>query len=326
MKKLFYSLISLAMLCSCSNKENSLIEEEFSYDIKVNATVSKMAVSKSIITGNSVNDVNFLRVDQASENPVPSDFSASTTPITGNLVNGTVDFTGQAPKYAHSNAYTYMVGYWPAGVLADKVITWDIDGKTDILLSNTWCAGNYTNPVKNGMVFDHQLSRLQVICKAQEGVALEAVADTWGEITAIEFVGVKPQLQMNTSDKKVTSTGTVHNAALLQNDYSKTFATISIPAAGNTTVNAATMQAAMQLPEGESYSLQLLVKTTKMPAGKTINVALKDKATQKLMAFEAGKTHTVTLTFKSTDKVIEVTSTTIKDWAEGYFGENDVEI
>lgn len=325
MKKVFISLISLAMLYSCSDKESSLLEKGLSNYIKVHATVEKMTVSKSVISSDNVNGVNLLRVDQASQNPVPSDFGSATTPLVGNLVDGKINFLGTTPEYLHNNYYTYMVAYWPAGKLANNNITWDIDGKTDILLSNTWCAGNYTNPISDGMVFNHQLSRLQVICKAQADVALEAVQDTWGQISSIEIVGVKPQLQLNTTSRAVAAEGSIHNSALLQNDYNTAFTPIAIPASGNTTVNAATMQAPMTLAN-EYYSLQLLVKTTKKAEGVTINVALKNKSDQKLMGFDAGKIHTVTLTFKSTEKVIEVSSTTITPWADGYIGTNDVEI
>lgn len=325
MKKVFISLISLAMLYSCSDNESSLLEKGLSNDIKVHATVEKMTVVKSVISSDNVNGVNFLRVDQATNSVAPSDFGSATTPLTGNMVNGNINFLGTTPEYQHNNYYAYMVAYWPAGTMANKNITWDIDGKTDILLSNVWCAGNYTNPIENGMVFEHQLSRLQVICKAQAGVALEAVQDTWGQITSIEIVGVKPQLQLNTTNEAVISTGNAQNAALLQSDYNTAFEPIAIPASGNTTINAATMQAPIAL-SNEYYSLQLLVKTTKKPEGVTINVALKSNTDTKIMSFDAGKINTVTLTFKSTDKVIEVSSTTITPWTEGYIASNDVVI
>lgn len=42
--------------------------------------------------------------------------------------------------------------------------------------------------------------------------------------------------------------------------------------------------------------------------------------------FEKGKIHTVTLTFKANGKDIDVTTSSIEEWTDGYVGNGDIEI
>ena len=278
--------------------------------IAVTSTIDEVATKAVVVASSSaLTDITFVRADDVANNQTIFNFS-NTPSITGSRAagaNSPIAFSTNAPTYdVTADKYAYLRGYHPVGTLSSEVVTWTPDGATDILMTDVWNAGRYTVPVSSGMVFKHILARIEVICKADIDDAHALVQDTWGDITAIKFVDVQPNIEYTYATNTLIADGTPIDFALLNsNTYTEAFDQTAIPASSS---SSAVTASAMIVPT-EASTITLKVKAVNQ-AEQTIGpITLSTSGT-----FGAGKVHTITLTFKSRDKEIEVTSLTVTDW------------
>lgn len=316
MKKIFIPALAAMALAACT-KEQQPMPADASRDIRITTSIDGVQ-SKAVALGSqSQTEVQVLRKDNAA-NTAPTDFSGTPVSVTRET-NGKLTFAA-APTYDLNNNYAFFAAYHPKGTAGSNKATWTIDGKTDIITTAAWNAGNYAAPVTTGMAFGHQLAQLEVICKADPAtsVAEAAVQSAWGQITKIELVNTPSSAELAYNGLGMTYGAATATLALSKPDYTTAFAAVTLTKA-NTAVTAAGMFA----PGSGTATLRLKVTTTTVTGGKTVDVQLKDGSTNK--GFDKGLRHTVTLTFGASTKEIAVSGTTIAPWGSGYTGSGSLE-
>lgn len=322
MKQILISLMAVAALVSCSKSES--LETPNDGTIRV-ITGIEAPGTKAVVTQTlGVTDVAFRLIHAAAK---PSDFTTATA-LKGNIAatTGAVTFDPSAPKYETANDHNaWFIGYYPAGTATGTKITWTIDGKTDILRTESvWDAGKFSAPVSTGMTFQHQLSQVEVLCIATSSAALSAVQSAWGNIKSISFKDAPTEMEFDYAALTVAN-GTSKADKALSKDYNGTaFTSIAIPANNSTVINAMAMLAPVTKADA-AKSFELIVvtegKTTDIADDITTTVPVKvAAATGDAEDMVKGKTHKVTLTFDVNGKDISATQTTINAWQPGSEG------
>lgn len=309
MKKIFLAVATVLVIVSCSK---NYVETP----IQIQATsVIEGSNSKAVLTPSAVlSDLVFLRLDDASATQSVFDFSnAVAITSSSRASDGTITF-GQEQTYDKSEKYTYMRGFTTdkATVNALTSTVWAIDGATDVLLTDVWNAGVYTTPIRIGMEFKHQLSRIEVICQGEAGVDAAVLQDIWGDITNIKLVGSLPELTYTYSNNTVSGSGAATDFTLLkgtQYDAAQAFAATAVQVSGGTVV----CGSAMVCPQTSVVKLKI---TTAKKTEREI--------TTTLAKLERAKIHKITLTFGSDGKTITSTDSIIEDWGDGTPGSGSV--
>ena len=318
MKKILIFLLALAALTSCS-KDAGTAPRANDGKIRIVAGVdgSKTRAISDASTG--LTGASFVVVEGATQ---PASFAGGTV-YTGDVAatSGEVTFTSNpAPTYNLNDQNAWFAAYAPGGALTADAIEWTIDGKTDILVTNTvWDAGKYSAPVTTGLRFNHRLARIEVTCQAESGAALGAVQDAWGEITKIEFVDAPEKMKYDLSAAPAVTTSGSANFPLLKDYDGTAFVQTAIPANGAAAMIGVAMLAPVEPTAAASFKLRV---TTSKPITAEILVSLDGSKA----AMTAGHTHTVALTFKANAKEIEVATSTIDGWETGTSDDNDVEV
>lgn len=307
--KNYILLLALLIAASCTKSETDNPHGSADGSISISSSVvGDETKAPPFVPTSSVTGIQFLH--QTSEGtPMGGvlDFTGVTA-VAGDRAgaDGAITFTGTAPKYAGSNHNSYLKAYYPAGSLAPGVVTWTVDGVTDILVSDLWDAGTYTAPATTGLVFRHGLARVEVICQAKTEQGLAAAKETWGQITAIKLKAHSPSMTFTYATNVTVPSGTAVPFTLLNGSSYTTgaFTAIDIPAYNSAVVAAA----AMVNPTGAA-GLTLVVETAKYPNGVEVPVTFGGSQT-----FLSGKIHTVTLQFDPIDKQIKVLKSAITPW------------
>ncbi len=261
----------------------------------------------------------------------------STTPssYTGNRAGdatGAITFTSASkPLYDKTdNQYALLVGCWPNPTPAtpanDNSLSWNINGKTDILISDLWCAGTYLAPINgtesaNGatpLTFKHRLAQLEVFCKAAEGEDLDKVKATWGNIKSIELLDTYPQMTYNYTTNEITGTGEKRAIPLLQSDYETAFTATAIQAHTATPPETATTTAAGMYAPAKLVILRITTEgatnaTTDDDLIRTFAIQFVD-GNGANVDFTAGKKHTVNILFPSIIKDLQIEITAPESW------------
>ena len=335
---------AILMLAACSQSE---IETEGQATRQIQATsVIEGAMTRALITGDvALSNLTFLRKDVESTTSSLTDFSSPTATITGcsRATSGGAITFGSSQDYDKEGKKTFLRGYTTEGIKTTntratvETTEWTVNGKTDILLTDSWDAGTYTDSKNSGMTFKHLLSRIEVICQAEatSSSTLDVVKAAWGKVTKIEVLDAYPEITYTHSTGAVAASGTTKAFELLK-DYTSedaTFVTKDINANGTTTADAVAMIPPIPLTNSPSYSFQLKVTTagaavtTGQPTQieKTINVSLSSSAGSSNEAMTAGQIHKVTLSFKADGKNISIAASTIETWTDGSTGATDVD-
>lgn len=304
MKKIILSTLIIAAMSSCSKETNPNAPEQGGLgEIRIGSGI--LAETKAVYNGDvAINDLQFLRKDAASFSD--NDYTDAVAVIGNRAAGGAISF-GNVQRYTPSDN-TWFASYYPAGLVSNNVVTWTIDGKTDILTAATVDCGTNAAKKSTTLTYQHQLAQIEVICKASE--AGNAVQNRWGNITGIKLRSTPSSLSMAYNGLGLTSGATDGNIALVAADYTTPFAAIAIPDNTNNVVNAAGM-----FYPSASQNFQLEV-TTVTEGTKVITIDL--GAGNKL---ERSKKHVVTLTFQKTsaEDAISVSST-VENWSNGATG------
>lgn len=332
MKSILLSIFTLAALASCSKSENPTEGTPQDGVIRIFTGVDAPGTKAVVSQATGLSGAQFIRV----EGDAPTDFSSTATSYahtagTIEATSGKVTFTS-TPTYNMNDAKSWFVAYYPAGTLTNNVVTWNINGSTDILRTDAaWDAGKYSAPLTGAtgtkLILNHQLSQVEVICKAESGSAISAVRAAWGKISKIEFLDAPTTMTYTLSDLAVANGTTTANFALLKSyaDADNTFEAIDIPESSNDQANAMAMLAPVAPTATESFKLKITTEgsttvTPQVPIEQTVLVSLDGSKATMVKA----QRHVVTLTFKADGKDVAISNTTIEDWADGAAGSNDV--
>ncbi|MCS2893548.1 fimbrillin family protein [Parabacteroides faecis] len=317
MKKILTLASAVMLLVACSKSETNIVEPQgHMRQIKAKSAIEGVTTRAVVATDAEFSNIVFVRYDDRAKNLTGNfNFSATDAVSGSRTVGGAITFTPGQQYDMDDDKTVYIRGYHPAGTLVSGVATWTPDGATDILMTDVWNAGKYSSPITTGMVFRHILARIEVICQAEVGSSLLVVQTVWGKIESIKFADAMPDMTYTYATDAVAASGMPTDFMLL-NGATYTigaFTPAAIPANGSTAVTASAM-----LPPVMGTNVTLKIKTVEQ--GEIT------KAITLSGNFEKGKIHTVTLTFKANGKDIDVTTSSIEEWTDGYVGNGDIEI
>ena len=326
MKHISLSLLAVAALCCCSKEVQEFPAPPHDGVIRAFAGVETPGTKAVVTQATGLSGVTFRLIHAFA---LPTDFTTATA-LTGNIAatSGAITFSPDQ-HYDQVDDYTaWMIGYYPAGTLNGNTVTWDIDGATDILRTETvWDGGKYSGPRTTGMTFKHQLSQVEVVCEAVSGAALSAVQAAWGPVKSISFVDAPTTMTYDYATLTTTN-GTVGGVKPLLADYDGTaVSAFDIPVNGSTVINAAAMLAPVgRLDNTISFKLLVVTDGPTADAGdditSTVNVKIGASDAEDMTR---GKTHKVTLTFRIDGQQITANATTIDQWEAGATGSGNVE-
>lgn len=283
-KLLFISLIAVAVMESCSHGIQSMPEHECT---ERQITASLGFATKATLSDADAFELDFVRMDNASTTTNYKFTTVGTGSRAASSESGKIAFTGQ--YYNKNNAHSYFRCFnrLTSGVKVDnqaKTMTWTLDGKSDLLASDVWYAGNYAAPSSSAVTFKHLLSKIEVKCQSQSGGLLSVVRKLWGDIKSIS-VSINQKAVYN-YDTNTFSYTTPVSQPLFAGVSDNTLTLASILDFGSSDVTASVM-----LPPTTSETLSLSV-TTVLLGVKKIDVKLSGGVV-------AGKVHSITLYFPS---------------------------
>ena len=259
----------------------------------------------------------------------------------------------------------YLFGLYPSDAAwtvenDNSGFTCAIDGKTDLMVAKELETSKADAPsAYKQFVFDHILTRLDLLVVAED----QAAIDAWGEVTGIELTDVASTASAytqphNTCKVPVTYAGTdITVVASNRPAYSGATTGVTMPfyfydgtgatVADKYTTDLVDATNTIVLPNAKNGDAALraaysviapvtirTLKAFKLKVTTTMSdgtVITKDGVTVELVDDEhdsiingttAGKYYTITLTFKSTE--IKA-SATVNDWVEGVEGTGDVQ-
>ena len=325
----------LALLCGCSKSKSPVAPDPSPGDrpvqIALSGGVARSVASDGVFSSASLPpagkavigsdyagtlQVAFARLDQQQDGSWPA-YSAATAPLNATLAAGSgeraITFsTAQYYLSRNTNNDTRLVGWYPQGSWSAGRVSFSIDGKTDIMLTQE-LTGNKTDGSRfgqSGKVFEfkHQLTRLNITAYVDG----DAAAAAWGQIETGGIV-LKKQTQACAVALPATvsfGSGSADLTLLAKTAADDTPITypLSLPAGAE---NAAECGYAMIRPVDAGSSVTLAVTTS---AGGTYEVPV-----TLAEGFKEGYAYDVTLKFTATR--IEPTAT-IGAWEDG----GDVEV
>ena len=227
------SAITGMLLSACSKDIGG--EEIEGGEIKINTAIGELKnvdTKAPIVDGAgatakiSLSNVKFLHA-QVTGTAAPAGFDAQTPVNATRATSGDITFDVMQ-KYDNTGKRSWLVGLYPGAATDATVSTtkidWVIDGKKDILATPMWDAGNNANQKTAGMVFDHQLAQLEVICRAKSGATLADVQAAWGNITKNELGAPSPTATYPYATNTMGYAGTAADYTLLRSDSNSAFA------------------------------------------------------------------------------------------------------
>lgn len=335
MKTKITSIFALALLITACSNENDPInggqggeeKSEILVGTKVVTRASVESNDESVLTISETLDVNFLRAeDSATEDWETTTTSAQTPQGTGpGVVAAKLKVTAGANdlKFTNSQYYntdpnlsSFLKGYYPNDAALEKgsnqfvTATWEIDGKTDVMVSN-YISGKKTDvTTPRELEFRHLLSRVTVNIIAEDAAA----AAGWGSVTGIviktkvtqishTFDGEKAdENQYDSSPVEASVEDNIPIYSVSDNRITDDVTgTVDIP----TDLSSKMYGQAMVYP-AKTYSLDVTTSN-----GTVTNVTATITDTN---GAQAGKNHLITLTFRAS----EITATTkVIAWGDG---------
>jgi hypothetical protein len=243
--------------------------------------------------------VNFVRLDQnvsTGSYPAYTTFS-SALPATraGGTGNTVVSFDSGSEQYylvRETNNKSKLLGWYPrvngtTVTMASGVLTFTLDGSTDVMLSNEVEAykttGNQFSDTGKEFTFSHQLTQFRVNAYAADAASITS----WGTVTDIKILSQLPTCAI-TLPSTVAFSGTAADLSL-EKKLVATNAAITYPVTLGLT--SAECGYTMVPPVASTTTVNLQVTTSN---GGTRNVPLT------LQAYDKGKAYVVTLKFSVT--------------------------
>lgn len=192
MKKIIYVMLCFPLLMTAC-KNDTEVDNPDSTPITLLASIGSVGVETrgdGVISDSYVSDlpVSFARIDQSAETGDYSSYSAA-SPLNAIRAGGdgprSITFA-MTQNYLSDATYnsSKFVGWYPRADFANGVVTFAIDGSTDIMLTNevTGSSSAKFNTEERAFTFAHQLTQLQLKVYAESSKAVEE----WGTITSVK--------------------------------------------------------------------------------------------------------------------------------------------
>lgn len=338
MKTKITSILTLALLITaCSNEDDPINggqggaeKNEIVLRTSVMTRVSVESSSAGVITAPTTLNVAFLRApDHTSTTPTSTvwqDAIAADQTVLGTgpgVVKATLKNESGTNVLAFTNSqfynidatkYSHLKGFYPEVTLQKTTnvsATWNIDGKTDVMVTNYFYDNKAVSGSSNPVTFEHLLSKITIKIIADS----DAAARSWGNVTEVEIKGTKDKVT-HTFDGVVgdqyVSTGstTTTDISVFKADGDQVLDTQASSLA--LTTDTLTFGKALIFPDTK---YNLLVKTSGGDDKTLPDVAIDGGA-------QAGMDHEITLTFKSGEILPTVK---VKPWEQGGKGSVTVE-
>lgn len=301
MKKILLPVLVIAAMSSCSKATVETPDAGGLKEIRLGSGIT--ARTKAAYSGDvAIAGLQFLRLDAGAPT---NDFSGCTA-IEGNRAVGGAIVFGNKQYYAAADN-TYFASYFPEGIVNNGVVTWSVDGKTDIMTAGAVDAGTNDAPHSASLAYEHRLAQIEVVCKAAIDDA--SVQARWGNITGIKLRNTPATVRYAYNGLEVTP-GDTGDVALAAPDYTADFAPITVPASTNDAVNAAGM---FYPSASQSFQLEIATATEGI---RTVTIDLGAGN-----SLEHSRKHVVTLTFQAQPSRDEITvSSTVEEWTPGATG------
>ena len=309
---ILFALLALGLSVACTKGEHPVWQP---YDTPEEIVLSAaIGVETRAIVTNATDGLqfNFARIDQNIDGSYPVDYSGSVAlPVTrtygnaGSAATEIVFTVGQYYLTRTTNNNTRLIGWYPRQPLTAGSITFDIDGDTDIMLSNE-LTGSKTDKFGTDtrvFTFSHLLTQIQVKAYADD-------PDGCGKILSIALKDQETKCDVTLPVAPTASAIAFSDRAatplpLVEKDIDGTAIDYSsgivLP---NTSANAVVCGYAMIAPRESSDLLTLIIETA--------NEGMKE-VTLPAVAMEASVAYIVTLRFTS----VGVTFTfNVTDWVD----------
>ena len=355
MKKLFFSLLAVAAMASCSKSELADRPDNTPVEIAVNG-INVTAQSRAPFEGSIASDNTLLAkvlVSKTAGNYVTIWNTADDQMLFTDA--NQVGFQTTPSYFPTDGSEVSLIGFYPStgwvnvhSGTATNNFDYTIDGKSDVMFAkevktkkSEALAGTYPT-----LAFEHQLTQLVIKVEAESAAAAAATsAGGWGKVTDICLVAankkdIPPVVRVAATSGTVTYRSDEATDEDLESlpcyivDEDGTFtddAFAPIEMAYPTEADAATFEA-----PAVAYSLvrpvttanvskdhyTLLVKTESEPNGREVLVTLKDSSDVDFVSPTTGYAFNITLTFKATD--IEAKAT-VTEWKQGGNTSIDIE-
>lgn len=320
MKQILFSAMIVAAMASCSKEQEAPAAQSGPKEITVLSTVDGQ--TKAAIIGTSdITGLQFLSAEGAS---MPTTWVGK-IPFSGNRAGSDGKITMNSKLYYNEDGTTntYLTSYYPAGVLSNNILTWSIDGKTNILTAAPIDKGNKTTAANNALSYKHQLCQVEVICKVETDGDAAAIKARWGKVTGIKMLDAPAKASLDYSTLLVNPSVEIAALTFLRPDYSTPLAALDLQLSAATDVQAA----AMVYPQAtRTFQLELaMAGGTEGSINRTVTIDLGEGNTM-----VRAKKHVVTLTFKKTNESgteIEVSGTAgdFEEWSNGATGSGSIQ-
>lgn len=293
-----------------TNARNEAIEATATLADAIDTPVSRGIIDGLPASGSTL-DVKFARLDQTGAGGIyPADYStAAAHPATIDHA-GKVTFSPTLYYLTNDEVGgTKLVGWLPAtGTYNAGTVTFGIDGKTDVLLSNEK-TGSRTNKFgTNDFTFNHQLTQFVVKAYAADAVSA-GTTGKWGKITKIEFLNQPNQCVITlpgTASGSVVTSGSA-SVALKAPAADTDMADVTLAQKASSSEAVECGYAILAPTTGKTITLKV---TTDTGIGQEVPVSLKQDSDTYL----AGKKYTIVLKFSVAG--IDPAGTAITAWSE----------
>lgn len=338
MKTKITPIVTLALLVTaCSNGDDPINDgqggvekNEIVLRTSVMTRTSVESNGAGVITAPTSLNVAFLRApDQASATAtagvwqnaiVAAQSVAGTGPgvvdaTLNNVSNANVfKFTPSQFYNIDATMYSHLKGFYPKVSLQKNTYvsaTWDIDGKTDVMVTNYFYDNKAVSGSSNPVTFQHLLSKITIKVIADS----DAAAASWGNVSEVVIKDTKSTVShtfdgVTANEYVSTGSATTKDISVFNASGDQVLDTQASSLA--LTTDTLTFGKAMVFPEA---SYNLVVKTSGGADQTLSGVAITGGA-------QAGKDHEITLTFKSGEILPTVV---VKQWEEGGKGSATVD-
>lgn len=297
--------------CSKSNRNTENMDNLVEIKLTSGVTASKVAFDPS----SPVSGLVFRRHDIDPAQIGSLTYAGAPLLPANRAANGDITFGGSQYYNENENLSTYFVSYYPQGTnsMPMDAVTWDIDGKTDIIWAHSINSGNNQTPIQATVEYKHQLAMIEIICKADELSA----QDRWGKIVGIKMKNTQPQIYLDLKrDATPVTQGTPTDITLWDKDFNA-YQPLTL-AVGNDQVQARGMFA----PSGSKIEMIVSTqRTTGLPVDRNVEFNIPSGE-----RFKAGFKYCLTFTFMGAPAEPEIVITsTITPWVAGQQGEIPVD-
>lgn len=325
MKKFLFPVLAGLALVSCSQSETI---QEFNDPAEINFNVgiisSRSAISSNgsgLLTDPTSLNVYFVR---ASDKDVVDWSTVGTTAqsVAGfgaGLIGGTIDangkvtfkdsnFTNEVKQYYNADPalYSHLVGFYPSATLSvdagATVATWDIDGKSDVIVSN-YVNGKKGDAAKE-LTFKHLLTWLVFNVEAEN----QAAKDVWGDVVSVKIRNIYPQITstFNGTNYNYAHTGTKRTL----DTFTATDGVPDIKPLPVSPTSSSYFSQAMVHSGEPSFDVEIVTTKNATPTVVNVKFAGDANATQ-------GSRHIVTLTFRASEITANAKVTAWENGAPG---------